>query len=189
MLILTITDYIFILDPPEEHSQVLGFLATHRTADLAGGLPLKGVCGSDHVSLVAEIETIEETMINDIAETVTQAIMAIYIRYSKCYNSTRNYIHQASNLSCAPCCTVRPCQQAIEQSTGRPANQVPPARRVDEDRSIQAPITSTSLHNSSAKVFLTIAARASGSPWGSQAEAISPEPTNVSSSSWRQIRR
>lgn len=58
--ILTITDYIFILDPPnsEEHSEILGFLATHRTSDLAGGLPLKGVCGSDHVSLVAEIQTI-----------------------------------------------------------------------------------------------------------------------------------
>jgi RNA exonuclease NGL2 len=50
-----------MLDPPGERSEILGFLSTHRTSVLAGGLPLKGVSGSDHVSLVAEIETIGES--------------------------------------------------------------------------------------------------------------------------------
>jgi len=53
----TTLDYIFILDPPYQRSKVVGFLKTHRTSDLAAGLPLKGVSGSDHVSLVGEIET------------------------------------------------------------------------------------------------------------------------------------
>ena len=52
------TDYIFLLHRPTSESQVLGILKTHHTANLGDGLPLKGVCGSDHVSLAADIETV-----------------------------------------------------------------------------------------------------------------------------------
>ncbi|KIM85320.1 hypothetical protein PILCRDRAFT_66690 [Piloderma croceum F 1598] len=50
-----IHDYIFILDPPNVHSIVTGFSQPPRTEDLDPGIPRKGVCGSDHVSLCAEI--------------------------------------------------------------------------------------------------------------------------------------
>lgn len=50
-----ITDYIFILDPPDKRSVVIGLSRPHRTEDLDPGLPRKGVCGSDHISLSAEI--------------------------------------------------------------------------------------------------------------------------------------
>jgi len=52
----TVLDYIFILDPVDFRSVVTGFLAPHRTQDLIPGLPQKGICGSDHVSLVVELE-------------------------------------------------------------------------------------------------------------------------------------
>ena len=48
-------DYIFILDPPSHTSHVVGLLKPHATDDMEPGLPQKGVCGSDHVSLVSEI--------------------------------------------------------------------------------------------------------------------------------------
>ncbi|KAJ3844895.1 Endonuclease/exonuclease/phosphatase [Lentinula raphanica] len=48
-------DYIFILDAPGGHSTITGLLSGHRTEDLDPGLPQLGVCGSDHVSLSAEI--------------------------------------------------------------------------------------------------------------------------------------
>lgn len=47
-----------MFDQVRPQFQVMGILKTPRTTDLGTGLPLKGVCGSDHVSLVAEIETI-----------------------------------------------------------------------------------------------------------------------------------
>ncbi|KAF9787345.1 Endonuclease/exonuclease/phosphatase [Thelephora terrestris] len=51
----TVLDYIFILDPPSHTSHVVGLLKPHATEDMEPGLPQKGVCGSDHVSLVSEI--------------------------------------------------------------------------------------------------------------------------------------
>ena len=48
-------DYIFILDPPSRTSHVVGLLKPHTTQDMEPGLPQKGICGSDHVSLVSEI--------------------------------------------------------------------------------------------------------------------------------------
>jgi RNA exonuclease NGL2 len=48
-------DYIFVLDPPSHTSHVVGLLKPHTTEDLEPGLPQKGVCGSDHVSLLSEI--------------------------------------------------------------------------------------------------------------------------------------
>ncbi|KAF8641035.1 hypothetical protein AX17_000680 [Amanita inopinata Kibby_2008] len=50
-----VLDYIFVLDPPEYRSQVLALLAPHRTENLESGLPQMGVCGSDHISLAAEL--------------------------------------------------------------------------------------------------------------------------------------
>ncbi|KDQ12961.1 hypothetical protein BOTBODRAFT_34103 [Botryobasidium botryosum FD-172 SS1] len=54
-------DYIFILDPRGPSNakapEVLGVLKTHRSENLEPGLPKLGVCASDHVALVAEIET------------------------------------------------------------------------------------------------------------------------------------
>jgi len=51
----TVLDYIFILDPLNVHSIVTGISQPPRTEDLDPGIPRKGVCGSDHVSLCAEI--------------------------------------------------------------------------------------------------------------------------------------
>lgn len=51
----TVLDYIFVLDPPSRTSHVVGLLKPHTTEDMEPGLPKKGVCGSDHVSLVSEI--------------------------------------------------------------------------------------------------------------------------------------
>lgn len=52
----TVLDYIFIIDPEEGSSLITGLLSPHRTADLDPGIPRKGICGSDHVSLCAQIE-------------------------------------------------------------------------------------------------------------------------------------
>jgi len=54
----TTLDYIFILEHAYSRSGVLKLLKLPRKVDLGEGLPLKGVCGSDHISLVAEIETV-----------------------------------------------------------------------------------------------------------------------------------
>ncbi|KIL70741.1 hypothetical protein M378DRAFT_155678 [Amanita muscaria Koide BX008] len=51
----TVLDYIFVLDPVGYQGQVFGLLAPHRSEDLEPGLPKRGVCGSDHISLVAEL--------------------------------------------------------------------------------------------------------------------------------------
>lgn len=55
VLIVTSADYIFILNPSNGHIVVAGFSQLHRTEDLDPGLPRKGVCGSDHISLSVEI--------------------------------------------------------------------------------------------------------------------------------------
>ncbi|KAJ7487688.1 Endonuclease/exonuclease/phosphatase [Mycena galericulata] len=49
----TMIDYIFVLT--DRPAVVTGLLAPHITKDLDPGLPQKGICGSDHVSLCAEI--------------------------------------------------------------------------------------------------------------------------------------
>jgi len=51
----TVLDYIFVLDPPSRTSHVVGLLKPHITKDMEPGLPQKGVCGSDHVSLLSEV--------------------------------------------------------------------------------------------------------------------------------------
>ncbi|KAG8907569.1 hypothetical protein FRB99_003493 [Tulasnella sp. 403] len=51
-------DYIFIAHPLETASpapRVVGVLKGHRQTDMEPGLPRKGICGSDHVSLMVEI--------------------------------------------------------------------------------------------------------------------------------------
>lgn len=51
-------DYIFISDPLDAAAprpEVVGVLKTHRREDMEPGLPRQGICGSDHVSLVAEV--------------------------------------------------------------------------------------------------------------------------------------
>jgi len=56
----TVLDYIFILDPTNHRSVVTGILTPHRTEDLVLGIPRKGVCGSDHVSLSAEVIWVDD---------------------------------------------------------------------------------------------------------------------------------
>ncbi|KAK2461845.1 hypothetical protein APHAL10511_006308 [Amanita phalloides] len=51
----TVLDYIFFLDAEESQCQVLGLLAPHLEENLEPGLPQQGICGSDHISLVAEL--------------------------------------------------------------------------------------------------------------------------------------
>ncbi|KIY47050.1 Endonuclease/exonuclease/phosphatase, partial [Fistulina hepatica ATCC 64428] len=48
-------DYIFVVNPPDTKLQVAGLLRPHQTTALEPGLPQQGVCGSDHVSLCAEL--------------------------------------------------------------------------------------------------------------------------------------
>ncbi|KAK7058886.1 RNA exonuclease ngl2 [Paramarasmius palmivorus] len=48
-------DYLFVMDPPNLESSVLGVLSTPQTSELDPGIPRKGVCGSDHISLTATI--------------------------------------------------------------------------------------------------------------------------------------
>lgn len=50
-VIHAVPDYIFVIDPPGRQHSITGFLKPPRTQDLEPGLPRKGVCGSDHVSL------------------------------------------------------------------------------------------------------------------------------------------
>ncbi|TFY79044.1 hypothetical protein EWM64_g4971 [Hericium alpestre] len=52
----TVLDYIFIIDPPHRVSSVTRLLQSHKTDDMHPGLPRKGVSGSDHISLAAEIQ-------------------------------------------------------------------------------------------------------------------------------------
>ncbi|KAI0068339.1 Endonuclease/exonuclease/phosphatase [Artomyces pyxidatus] len=52
----TVLDYIFVIDPVDQHSTVLRLLQPHKTESMDPGLPRKGVSGSDHVSLAVELE-------------------------------------------------------------------------------------------------------------------------------------
>ncbi|GJE87626.1 endonuclease/exonuclease/phosphatase [Phanerochaete sordida] len=51
----TVLDYIFVLDPPDRQVSVLGLAEPFPEEKLVPGLPRKGVCGSDHISLSAEL--------------------------------------------------------------------------------------------------------------------------------------
>ncbi|KAJ8596965.1 Endonuclease/exonuclease/phosphatase [Rhizopogon salebrosus TDB-379] len=51
----TTLDYIFFLETSKHHVDVMGYLNPHHTIDMEAGLPQIGVCGSDHVSLCAEL--------------------------------------------------------------------------------------------------------------------------------------
>ncbi|TFK41068.1 Endonuclease/exonuclease/phosphatase [Crucibulum laeve] len=51
----SVLDYIFVLDPVDRSSKVTSLLSPHNVDDIRAGLPQKGVCGSDHVSLAADL--------------------------------------------------------------------------------------------------------------------------------------
>ncbi|KXN89942.1 putative RNA exonuclease C9B6.11c [Leucoagaricus sp. SymC.cos] len=51
----SVLDYIFFIPPWGRTCDVTGLLAPHKTKDFGTGLPLKGVCASDHISLAAEL--------------------------------------------------------------------------------------------------------------------------------------
>ncbi|KAI0348504.1 Endonuclease/exonuclease/phosphatase [Trametopsis cervina] len=51
----TVLDYIFVVAPSERPVAVVGIAKPHTTNDLDPGIPRKGVCGSDHISLCAEL--------------------------------------------------------------------------------------------------------------------------------------
>ncbi|KAI5980382.1 hypothetical protein EDC04DRAFT_2863044, partial [Pisolithus marmoratus] len=53
----TTLDYIFFLDSPRTHTEVIGYLQPHLTENVVQGLPQLRVCGSDHFSLCAELKT------------------------------------------------------------------------------------------------------------------------------------
>ena len=48
-------DYIFVLDPPGRNVSVARLAKPHPKEAFGSGLPLKGVCGSDHISLAADL--------------------------------------------------------------------------------------------------------------------------------------
>ena len=52
---LTFADYIFVLDPPAAPVTVLSLASPHAADKFGEGLPRMGVCGSDHMSLGAEL--------------------------------------------------------------------------------------------------------------------------------------
>lgn len=52
---LSRADYIFVLDPPNRKVQVVGLAKPFPTTKLSPGIPRMGVCGSDHISLCAEL--------------------------------------------------------------------------------------------------------------------------------------
>ncbi|KAL5535579.1 NGL2 [Sanghuangporus sanghuang] len=59
-------DYIFVMLPPERTLKVLGILEPPLEQELGTGLPRKGVCGSDHLSLRAYIAwPLNPTQCND----------------------------------------------------------------------------------------------------------------------------
>jgi RNA exonuclease NGL2 len=51
-----VLDYIWVIDPPDRRASVVRLLQPHATENLHPGLPRKGVSGSDHVSLAAEVQ-------------------------------------------------------------------------------------------------------------------------------------
>lgn len=48
-------DYIWVIDPNDRRAVITRLLRPHMTDNLEPGLPRKGVCGSDHVSLATEV--------------------------------------------------------------------------------------------------------------------------------------
>ncbi|KAI0830708.1 Endonuclease/exonuclease/phosphatase [Trametes gibbosa] len=50
-----VLDYIFVFDAPGRDVSVLRLAKPHRKEAFGEGLPRKGVCGSDHISLAAEL--------------------------------------------------------------------------------------------------------------------------------------
>ncbi|KAH9944043.1 Endonuclease/exonuclease/phosphatase [Epithele typhae] len=50
-----VLDYIFVLDAPGRGVTVEGLAAPHPAEAFGEGLPRKGVCGSDHISLAADL--------------------------------------------------------------------------------------------------------------------------------------
>jgi RNA exonuclease NGL2 len=54
-LLMSWIDYIFISGPSDAEAVVTRILKPHRQEHLGNGIPKKGVCGSDHVSLAATI--------------------------------------------------------------------------------------------------------------------------------------
>ena len=50
-----VADYIFVLDAPGRDVRVVRLAKPHRKEVFGDGLPKKGVCGSDHISLAAEL--------------------------------------------------------------------------------------------------------------------------------------
>ncbi|TDL28494.1 Endonuclease/exonuclease/phosphatase [Rickenella mellea] len=51
----TVLDYIFVISPAGYTCEVIGILEPPLEGDLTPGIPRKGVCGSDHISLVTRI--------------------------------------------------------------------------------------------------------------------------------------
>lgn len=59
------TDYIFMLEDPEiDTYEVLGVLEPPASDVLGAGLPLKGICGSDHLSVRARIAWTPKSPVN-----------------------------------------------------------------------------------------------------------------------------
>jgi len=52
----SVLDYIWVIDPPDRRGSVVRLLQPHTTESLRAGLPRKGISGSDHVSLAAEVQ-------------------------------------------------------------------------------------------------------------------------------------
>ncbi|KAJ7293660.1 Endonuclease/exonuclease/phosphatase [Mycena rebaudengoi] len=51
--------YIFVLT--KRNTEIGGLVSPHRVEDLVPGLPQRGICGSDHISLMAEIFIMKKT--------------------------------------------------------------------------------------------------------------------------------
>ncbi|KZT72761.1 Endonuclease/exonuclease/phosphatase [Daedalea quercina L-15889] len=51
----SVLDYMFVVSPPQRKIVVTKLAKPHQTDALSPGIPLKGVCGSDHISLGAEL--------------------------------------------------------------------------------------------------------------------------------------
>ena len=50
-----VADYIFVLDTPRRNVSVVRLAKPHSKEAFGEGLPRKGVCGSDHISLAADL--------------------------------------------------------------------------------------------------------------------------------------
>jgi len=48
---------MFLLENFPSQMEVVGFMKVPKTEEMEPGLPQKGICGSDHVSLVADVIT------------------------------------------------------------------------------------------------------------------------------------